>query len=459
MERNIAKRAFRASVFHRYDIRGLYPEELDHNTLELIAGAFAEYLRRLDGRTALVGRDIRWSSEEISELVQVALLREGIDVIDIGMVSTPLFTFAMGKSEAAGGIMVTASHNSIRYNGLKLYQGTGTLSERKGLQEIKQIIETGGESYSGRQGWLEKKNFTPPYTEFLASSVSLKRKVKAVFDAGGGAVSVVLPEFLKRMKTLEAQCLLCDPDPSLIKRELNPMLPEAQRQARSVLLEKGAEAAFIFDPDGDRVIALDEKGQAVSGDALLWLLATHLIEPGESVVYDDIRASRALREDLEERGIRCERSRVGHSFIKETMRESDAVLGGEISGHFYFKEFFFAESALLTCLKVLQILSEDSRPLSVLIEPYSRYVNSGEINFTTENKSEILSHLAEKYQDGKLDYFDGLKVEYPSWWFSARPSGTEDLLRVVLEARNKKTFEEKKEELFSLLKDQGAVLT
>ncbi len=457
MESKLKLKAFHPEVFHAYDVRGLYPEELDHNTLELIAIGFKEYIdQRSSGRLFLLGQDVRGSSEEILEEVKETLLSRGAEVLEVGTVTTPMFTFAMGESGAAGGLMVTASHNPSRYNGLKLYEGVRTLSEISGLGDVKNIINKGWSSYGGPRGSFQKKDFTEDYCKFLVSKISLPRRVRAVFDAGGGAVGLILPAVLRVLKGIDAFPLALAPDPTLSQREPNPLLPWAQKNARKALLETGAEVGFIFDPDGDRVVVLDEKGKALQGDAVLWLLAS-AAEHGDSVVYD-IRSSHALREDLETKGIRGVPSRVGHSFIKDAMRESDALFGGELSGHFFFKDFFFADSALLAAFKILETAAHSDKPLSQLIEPYFRYFHSGEINFSVSEKAGVLKAVEERYSDGRKNYLDGLTVDYPFWWFNLRPSNTENLLRLVLEARDQKTFEEKKKELAELLVRLGARL-
>ncbi|MDP3784765.1 MAG: phosphomannomutase/phosphoglucomutase [bacterium] len=456
MDVKLKLKAFHPGVFHAYDVRGLWPEELDHNTLELITLGFKEYIsRHSSSNLFLLGQDVRGSSSEILEEVKEVLLSRGADIIEVGTVTTPMFTFAMAQSQAAGGLMVTASHNSIRYNGLKIYEGTHALSETSGLNAIRHIIEEGLSSYGGPRGSFQKKDFLEAYRDFLVSKIKLPRRIKVVFDTGGGAVGVILPEVLGGLKMLEPNPLSLNLDSTLSLREPNPLLPSAQKNARQTLLAKKAEAGFIFDPDGDRVVVLDEKGETLRGDSVLWLLVSFAAGHGESVVYD-IRSSHALREDLEERGIRGVPSRVGHSFIKDTMRDSDAVMGGELSGHFFFRDFFFAESALLTALKIIEIIASSKRPLSELIQPYLRYFHSGEINFAASDKTAILRAAEEKYRDGHKNYLDGLTVEYPFWWFNLRPSQTENLLRLVFEAKDKKTFDAKKEELSKLLMQLGA---
>ena len=266
---------------------------------------------------------------------------------------------------------------------------------------------------------------------------------------------MVLPELLKKEKNIQAAVLFKDLDPALARRHPDPLAPGASEFAREAVLRQEAEVGFVFDIDGDRVVVLNERGEAVRPDAVLWLLSQELSQ-GEGVVFD-IRSSRALREDLEERRLRALPSRVGHSFIKETMRESGAKLGGELSGHFYFEEFFHSDSAILAALKILEIISRENRPLSELVRPYLRYFHSGEVNLKTPHKAEVLKGLEEHYADGRKNYLDGLTVEYPHFWFNVRPSNTENLLRMVLEARDKKTFEEKKNELSELLMKLGAL--
>ncbi|MDP3762457.1 MAG: phosphomannomutase/phosphoglucomutase [bacterium] len=450
-------KAFHPEIFRAYDIRGLYPQELDENAAALIAAGFAEYSRRRgSGRRVLIGRDVRWSSQELGEALKERLCALGAEVIDIGLATTPMFTFAMHEARADFGFMVTASHNTISYNGFKLYEKTRTLSEKSGLGEIRELAARGEFGIlSESRGSFEKKDFLESYVKFLLSQVRLSRKISAVFDAGGGATAMVLPELLKKEKNIQAAVLFKDLDPALARRHPDPLAPGASEFAREAVLRQEAEVGFVFDIDGDRVVVLNERGEAVRGDAVLWLLSQELSQ-GEGVVFD-IRSSRALREDLEERRLRALPSRVGHSFIKETMRESGAKLGGELSGHFYFEEFFHSDSAILAALKILEILSRENLPLSELTRPYLRYFHSGEKNLKTAHKAEVLKGLEERYADGRKNYLDGLTVEYPHFWFNVRPSNTENLLRFVMEARDKKTFEEKKDELAELLMKLGAL--
>src|SRR3989338_4548034 len=416
-------KAFHPEIFRAYDIRGLYPQELDENAAALIAAGFAEYSRRRgSGRRVLIWRDVRWSSQELGEALKERLCALGAEVVDIGLATTPMFTFAMHEARADFGFMVTASHNPVSYNGFKLYEKTRTLSEKSGLGEIRELAARGEFGIlSERRGSFEKKDFLESYVKFLLSQVRLPKKIRAVFDAGGGATAMVLPELLKKEKNIQAAVLFKDLDPALARRHPDPLAPGSS----------------------------DLRGEAVRPDAVLWLLSKELSQ-GEGVVFD-ISSSRALREDLEERRLRALPSRVGHSFIKETMRESGAKLGGELSGHFYFEEFFHSDSAILAALKILEIISRENRPLSELVRPYLRYFHSGEVNLKTPHKAEVLKGLEEHYADGRKNYLDGLTVEYPHFWFNVRPSNTENLLRMVLEARDKKTFEEKKNELSELL--------
>ncbi len=455
MDVKLKLKAFHRGVFHAYDIRGRYPEELDLNTVELSVLGFAEYLKwHQEGKLCLLGRDIRWSSEEISNVVRDALLSAGLDVLDVGVTTVPMFIFALAQKAAAGGIMITASHNLASFNGLKFYEETRSLHEFSGLEEMKKIIEDGRFKFFGRPGQFWREDFIKSYLEFLTLGVILTRSVKAVFDAGGGTVGAILPPLVKKLK-IPAEFLNLAPDPSLIKREPNPLMAAAQKNAKELLIKTKAEVGFLFDPDGDRLVVLDERGAVVRGDSIIWLLSNYFAAPHDSVVAD-LRASRALREDLEEKEIRVLSSRVGRSFIQDLMRQEDAVLGGELSGHFYFKENFYSDSAILAALKVLQILSRSPETLSALVRPYERYFYSGDIDLKANNKSEVMSRVYEKYRDGHKNYLDGLTVEYPFWWFNLRPSNTENLLRLVMEARDKKTFEEKKEELMKLLMQLGA---
>ena len=455
MDVKLKLKALNPKVFKAYDIRGLYPQELDHNTIELIAPGFVEYLRSHNkGNLCLLGEDVRYTSPEIREMVKSKVLERGLDVLEVGVVDVPLFLFALNQSEADGGIMITASHNSIQYNGLKLYEGTRALSERTGLKDIKNIIEAGLKPYAGPRGGRRFEDFGKNYAEFVVSHASLGRKINAIFDTGGGTMGLILPKVLEKLN-LKSECLFLKPDPRLSVRKPDPLSQSAQAKAREEVLKTKAEVAFIFDPDGDRLVVLDEKGEAARADAILWLLASNFAKPGDTLVAD-LRASRALKDEAEDKGMRLLKSRVGRSFIQELMREEDALLGGELSGHFFFKEFFYSDSALWAALKVLEILSRSEAALSELLKPFRRYFQSGDINLIAARHDLIISELSEKYKDGARNYLDGLTVEYPFWWFNLRQSNTEDLLRLVIEARSKEIFHEKKDELLAFLFGKGA---
>src|SRR3989344_1675723 len=455
MDVKLKLKALNPKVFKAYDIRGLYPQELDHNTVELIASGFVEYLHSHDkGNLCLLGEDVRYTSPEIREMVKSKVLERGLDVLEVGVVDVPLFLFALNQSEADGGIMITASHNSIQYNGLKLYEGTRALSERTGLKDIKNIIEAGLKPYAGPRGGRRFEDFGKNYAEFVVSHASLGRKINAIFDTGGGTMGLILPKVLEKLN-LKSECLFLKPDPRLSVRKPDPLSQSAQAKAREEVLKTKAEVAFIFDPDGDRLVVLDEKGEAARADAILWLPASNFAKRRDALGAG-LRASPALKDEAEDKGMRLLKSRVGRSFIQELMREEDALLGGELSGHFFFKEFFYSDSALWAALKVLEILSRSEAALSELLKPFRRYFQSGDINLIAARHDLIISELSEKYKDGARNYLDGLTVEYPFWWFNLRQSNTEDLLRLVIEARSKEIFHEKKDELLAFLFGKGA---
>lgn len=350
--------------------------------------------------------------------------------------------------------MITASHNPVEYNGLKLFEGFRAMSEDVGLKEIIRIVNSGKIAEDSAGGFLTKKDYRSEYVDFIASNARFKRKPKVVFDAAGGSVGAILPDILKKIN-LESDCLFLEKDSYLKNHLPNPLSKEAQIPAREKILETGAEAGFIFDVDGDRVVVLNEMGEEVRSDAVLWLLASRIAKRGDTVVFD-LRSSRALREDLEELGIKSEKSRVGRTFMNTVMREHKALLGGELSGHFFFRDFFNSDSALFAAMKILEILSESKKKLSALVKTFFRYAHSGEINFKAKGKDQILKKLEEKYGAGERNYLDGLTVDFSNWWFNIRPSNTEDILRLVFEAENRKTFGEKEKELLGFLTDLGA---
>ena len=400
----IAQKGWSENIFKAYDIRGKYPEEFNEDAAYKIARAFARYLRLVrrslgeGGLEIVVSSDARASSPALKEAFLDGLLDEGAEIIDAGLTTTPMHYFIVNKTGADGGAMITASHNPQEFNGIKLDKKNAIpIGIGAGMEEIKNDAIREIFQNSENRGKVVKKDFLNEYVEFLISKF-----------------------------------------PSL-KSEI-------------IKLTAGEKISGIsFDSDGDRAIFRDEAGNVVRGDIITALLAQKYAKAGEKIIYD-LRSSRVVKEEIEARGAKAVESRVGHAFIKPLMRKENAVFGGELSGHYYFRDFFFADSGVFAALVILDLLRIEQKPLSELVKPLMRYYKSDEINFKIKEKEKIIDKVAAHFSDAKISYLDGIKVDYPDWWFNLRISNTEDLVRLNIEADVPELLEEKKKLLESLIK-------
>ena len=401
----IAQKSWSGEIFRAYDIRGKYPEEINEDAAYKIARAFARYLKlgvkEKENLKIVVSADARESSPALKEAFMDGLLDEGAEIIDTGLTTTPMHYFILNKTETDGGAMITASHNPAEFNGVKLSKkGAASIGERAGMEEIKNDSLRGIFQNSKNRGSIVKKDFSGEYTEFLTGYFPRLKSYIAKFVAG----------------------------------------------------EKMPGESFDFD--GDRVMFRDESGKAVPGDKITALLAQKYAKPGEKIIYD-IPSSRTVKEEIEAAGGIAIESRVGHSFIKALMKKENAVFGGELSGHYYFRDFFYSDSGIFTVLAVLDLMRVAKKPLSELIKPLARYYKSEEINFRPKadqsGADEFLDKIASHFPDAKISYLDGIKIEYADWWFNLRSSNTEDLLRLNIEANTPELLEEKKKFLSVLI--------
>ena len=420
-------------IFKAYDIRGLYPDELDEALAERIGAAAGKFFL---GNTVVVGRDMRTSGPTLARAVIKGLSRAGKDVIDIGSVTSPMVTFAVAKYGYDGGIMVTASHNPAKYNGIKLCtKGAEPVSYDTGIDKIEALATSEEELPPAEQaGKVTVRDVLRDYLDHITANAGAISGLKLVIDAGNGMAGYLMPPLFARVPC-EVVPLYFDLDGSFPNHEANPLKSENLVDLQKKVVEEKADLGVAFDGDGDRLAFVDEKGVAVSCDMVTALIAQELLktEPGATILYD-LRSSWAVREQIEACGGKPVMTRVGHSFIKHMMREHDAAFGGELSGHYYFKENFFCDSGALTLLKVLSLVCSEGKPFSELIEPLKRYHASGEVNSDVDDKDAKIAELAATYADGKVSHLDGLSVEYDDWWFNVRPSNTEPVLRLVVEA-------------------------
>ncbi|MEM7481900.1 MAG: phosphomannomutase/phosphoglucomutase [Acidobacteriota bacterium] len=424
-------------IFKAYDVRGLYPGEINEEIARKIGLAFQFVLDDDDlanGRTVVVSRDMRSHSEGIAEALIEGLRAGGFDVVDIGLATTPMNYFAVGSLQAAGGIQVTASHNPARYNGLKFSKrGARPVSGDHGIPLLEEKVTSGDLPTAKQPGRLSTGEVTDAYRQHVLSFLEEGRRLKVVVDAANGMGAIYRP--LLEAMNIELIPLYFELDGSFPNHEANPLKEENLEVLKQAVVREGADLGVSFDGDADRSAFIDENGRSIGSDLITALIGGELLSnhPGKAVLYD-LRSSRAVAEYIEESGGVPVRERVGHSFMKATLRLRDGVFGGELAGHYYFRDTNFADCAVLAVVEILNLLRQSGQTLSALVEPLRRYHKSPEINFEVDDKEGRMQALAERYSDGEIDYLDGITVQYPDWWFNVRPSNTEPYLRLVLEA-------------------------
>jgi phosphomannomutase len=441
-------------VFKAYDVRGIYPDELDEAGAEAIGRAYVEHF---EPRRMAVGRDMRLSSPAMQEAVMRGAAAAGADVLDLGLVGTEMVYFAVGSLELEGGIMVTASHNPKEYTGLKLVRrGALPVGGDSGLLDLRDLIDSGrsGTAPAGG-GEIREENIWPAYVDRVLSfvDVSTIKPLKVVIDAANGMAGAMLPPVLERLPIETVRCHF-EPDGSFPNHEPNPLLPENREFIVQKTLDEGADLGVAFDGDADRCFFVDDTGEFVPGDFVTALFAESVLqkEPGARIIYD-VRASRAVPDTIERDGGVPLVNRVGHAFIKGRMRKEDAAFAGEVSGHYYFRDFSQADSGVVPFLLMLELISQKGRRLSEVLEPLrSRYFITGELNTPVPDVALKLQELKERYADGRVSHLDGISVDFGDWHFNVRPSNTEPLLRLNLEAMSEELMEQKRDEVLELIR-------
>lgn len=422
------------NIFKAYDIRGIYPTDLNEEIAYHIGRAFAAFLR-VD--RVVVGRDMRLSGPSLHAAVLNGLTDQGADVIDIGMVSTDQYYFACAETSLPG-MMVTASHNPKQYNGFKMVRKVPyLLSGEAGIQDLRRLVETESYPPATRQGRVFAADYQEMFVDRILSVIELPalRPLKVVVDTGNGMVGPILKQVYARLP-VDLTGLYLDPDGSLPNHGLDPLQPENRAELQHKVVELGADIGFAFDGDGDRFFAIDNRGGFVPGDFLTAILGEYFLQktPGAKIIYD-VRASWAVPNLIRASGGVPLMERVGHAFIKRRMADEDAIFAGEVTGHYYFRDFYYADSGILPSLLLLELLSKREKSLSELLTPLeAKYFISGEINSTVADQRAKIEALAAKYSDGQQHRIDGLAVSYPTWHFSLRGSNTEPLLRLNLES-------------------------
>jgi phosphomannomutase len=448
-------------IFKAYDIRGLYGSDIDAALAELIGRAFTRVIGELEGKPTAelrlgLGRDMRLTAPELAKAYCDGMVAEGATVIDAGEIGTEMLYYLIGTRDLDGGLMCTASHNPARYTGVKLIKrGALALSGDSGIGDVRDKIEAGlGEAPGG--GSVEHVEIYEGFHEFVLGFINpaAVKPMGVVVDGGNGMAGPMVGPVLRRLG-LDLEENYFVPDGHFPDHEPNPLLPENREFIMGEVVRKKAELGIAWDGDGDRCFFIDDNGSFVDGDFLTALMSESMLEknPGATILYD-VRASWAVKDVVEAAGGRALMNRVGHAFFKTRMREEHAVFGGEVSGHYYFHDFFCADTGTVPALLILELLSSRGKRMSELLEPYrTKYFISGEINTEVSDGEAKVAELAGRYQDGKQYHLDGLSVEYDDWHFNVRPSNTEPLLRLTLESlRSREDMERRRDEVLAVIR-------
>jgi len=442
-------------VFKAYDVRGIYPAELDEEGAYAIGRAYVE---QFEPRWIAVGHDMRLSSPAMAEALTNGAADAGSDVLQLGLVGTEMVYFAVGDLELDGGVAVTASHNPKEYTGMKIVRrGALPVGGESGLLEIRErALKLSGRSQAAARGRIEPHDVWPAYLERVLSFVELEaiKPLRVVIDAANGMAGAMLPPVLERLPIDAVRCYF-EPDGTFPNHEPNPLLPENREFIVAKTLEEHADFGVAFDGDADRCFFVDDAGEFVPGDFVTALLAASVLEkePGAKIIYD-LRASWAVPETVEHAGGVPLVNRVGHAFIKHRMREEGAAFGGEVSGHYYFRGFSQADSGVVPFLLMLELVSKQGRRLSDILAAYrGRYFLTGELNTPVDDVAGKLRELQERFGDeGEVSHLDGVSIDAGDWHMNVRPSNTEPLLRLNLEARTPELMERKRDEVLAAIR-------
>ena len=444
-------------IFKAYDVRGIYGAELDEEGAQAIGRAFVEVF---EPKRIAVGHDMRLSSPAMAEAVTAGAAEAGAEVLELGLVGTEMVYFAVGELGLDGGVAVTASHNPKEYTGMKIVRaGALPVGGESGLLEIRDraLADSQGQTQGQTPGRVQKYDVWPAYVERVLSfvDVSAIRPLKVVIDAANGMAGAMLPPVLEHLPQLDVVRCFFEPDGTFPNHEPNPLLPENREFIVRKTLDEGADFGVAFDGDADRCFFVDDTGEFVPGDFATAIFAEAVLvkEPGAKVIYD-VRASWAVPETIEGRGGVPLMNRVGHAFIKQRMREEGAAFAGEVSGHYYFRGFTQADSGVIPFLLMLERISTDGRKLSEILQPFrERYFITGELNTPVPDVDAKLREIEERFgPEGRVSHLDGVSVDADDWHMNVRPSNTEPLLRLNLEARTRELMERKRDEVLAVIR-------
>jgi phosphomannomutase len=454
-----------AEIFKAYDVRGIYGEQIDGDGAEQIGRAFARVLGGLAGKPVSecrigLGHDMRLTAPELAARYRAGIVSEGAHVIDAGQVGTEMLYWLVGSRHLDGGLMCTASHNPKAYTGAKLVkQGAIALSGDSGIGDIRDLVLGGGLGDAPGGGSSEEVDI---YADFHAAALrvidpSNVKPMKVVVDGGNGMAGPMVGPLLERLP-IELVETYWTPDGDFPGHEPNPLLPANRQFIIDKVLEEGADLGIAWDGDADRCFFIDDKGRFVDGDFLTAILAEHLLVKSDpahpSLILYDVRASRAVADVVHAAGGRAEPNRVGHAFFKTRMRDEGAIFGGEVSGHYYFHDFYNADSGTIPALLILEKLSIEGKRMSELLAPYhAKYFISGEINSEVADQAGKIAEIEARYPDARISHLDGVSVDYDDWHFNVRSSNTEPLLRLCLESLvSREDMETRRDELLGIIR-------
>jgi phosphomannomutase len=457
------------SIFKAYDIRGIYPDQVNEDAAWKIGYASAQFLRSLltgyargqaNCHCICVGYDMRTHSKPLADALIKGMNAVGANVIDIGMIDTPQIYFAINHLNTCGGIQVTASHNPAKYNGFKISgQQAKPIGADTGLKDIEHIALALLHTKSKADASVEQYDITPYYKEHVlkflrpnlpATANRGQRKLKIAIDASNGMAGKMVPIIFGGLP-LEIIPLNFE-HTGVFKHDPNPLIEENLADVKAAVKKNNCDFGICFDGDADRLMVVDENAETVSSDLLTALIAPYFLQTsrGATIVYD-LRSSMVVAEEVIKFGGTPRRERVGHAFMKKAMRDTHAVFGGELSGHFYYRDNFYADSALITFVHLINIISGADVPLSKLIEPLRRYHSSGELNFRVDDKQKKMDDLEKKYAAGQIDRLDGITIRFKDWWLNCRPSNTEPFLRLNVETKSREILDQKIDEIEKII--------
>ncbi|TMC40369.1 MAG: phosphomannomutase/phosphoglucomutase [Chloroflexi bacterium] len=441
-------------IFHAYDVRGIYGENLTDDVAYRIGRAAAQYLQVPE---IAVGRDMRLSSPQLAAALIRGITDQGVNAIDLGMTTTDGLYFAVGKFNFPAGVMITASHNPAQYNGMKFCRAQAfPISLESGLSDIRDLAVSGKFAEPASKGQVIKRDITDDHVKHALSFVDVSRirPLKVVIDAGNGMAGLIMPKVFQHLPC-ELVPLYFELDGNFPHHPASPIEPENMVDVQKKVREVGADLGAAFDGDADRMFPVDEHGDLVDGSKVIAAVSNSLLQkfPGSTILYNLI-VSKSVPELINKLGGKAIRTRVGHSYIKAEMRQNNAIFGGEHSGHFYFRDNWFADSGLIALLILLELVSVENKPLSEILKPLDHGFRSGEINSTIADAQGKMHALEEHFGKNakSVDHLDGVTLDFGDWWFNVRPSNTEPLLRLNLEANSRELMEQKRDEVLAFIR-------